>query len=80
MNPKNLPKQIRKDLKIVSDLLNSDRPCNAIWLQAAAGLLETVAEQIRTALGPDTGKPQESKAETEPRFLADRAICEAAGV
>jgi hypothetical protein len=49
MNPKNLPKQIRKDLDTVRDLLTSDRPCNRLWLEAAASLLEDVAAQVRAA-------------------------------
>jgi hypothetical protein len=67
MNPRNLPKQIRKDLETATDVLTSDRPCNALWLTAAAALLEDVAAQVRAAIA----EAEKSGSKT--------AACQAAG-
>lgn len=82
MNPKSLPKQIRKDLQIARRILTADGHCNPVLIDAAAALLEDIAEQIRTALFQAENKTRDHKAPDaggeKPRFLAARALCETA--
>ncbi len=75
MNPKNLPQQIRHDLKSCAAVLLADGQCSAIWLEAVAEVLEEMAAQIRTALGPGSADTISQPAEPT-RFLAARHLTE----